>query len=455
MLTRVSAKKARQPLKETVGASAARPIQREFAHFRGRSAAPASFAQMPVLAPEERSLATPFPYAELRLPIQRKLTIGAINDPLESEAAVAANSVMRGQPAPALVSGASPAMRRKCACEGSDKPCEACREEGKNKLLRIAARAVTPAEAPPVVDHVLHSPGQPLEAATRAFMEPRFGHDFSQVRVHTDEPAAESARAVDALAYTVGRHIVFGSEQYVPTTVNGKGLIAHELTHVLQQAGPGTTGPDRYSAELNETDQEHEADSRSKGIPSGTARTPHLIHVPVRGSGVRLQRQPQLPGPPPLQGQINLTVDDQGRVSLSIAGPQNIPVVKQPTIGIRRDPNGKYHLLVGGKDKLVSVDEIPALLRSAVGQAGTPGAKTPSPAIKVPSCSQLMTLDGTRFKTFAEHRIDRILNPNWLELTPALYDALVESCQPVQPDISRPAPQEALPPVVPKGMAVA
>jgi Domain of unknown function (DUF4157) len=352
-------------------------------------------------------------------------------------------------------------LQRKCACGARPGPTGEC-EECRKKRLALKHKA-GPSEpgprnnfaVPPVVDEVLHSPGQPLDAATRAFMEPRFGHDFSQVRVHANERAAESVRAVDALAYTVGRHIVFGSDQYVPTTVSGKRLIAHELTHVLQQAASETPGPDRYSAGINEADQEHEAESRSRRILSEPAGTPHLTHVPVRGSEGPLQRQPQLPGPPPLQGQINLTVDAQGRVSLSIAGPQNVPVVAQPTIGIRRDPNGKYHLLVGGKDKLVSVDEIPALLRSAVGQAGTPGGKTPSSAIKVPSCSQLMTLDGTRFKTFAEHRVDRILNPNWLDLTPALYDALVEACQPIQPDISRPAPQEALPPVVPEGMAVA
>jgi hypothetical protein len=353
-------------------------------------------------------------------------------------------------------------LQRKCACGGSPGPtgeCEECRKKRQAALNRKARQSEPGPRndfaVPPVVGEVLHSPGQPLDAATRAFMEPRFGHDFSQVRVHADKHGSESARAVDALAYTVGRHIVFGSEQYVPATVSGKRLIAHELTHVLQQAGFGTQGRDRCSAGTNEAEQEQEAESRSNSVLSEPTGTPQLAHLRVPEPERRLQRQTQLPGPPPIQSQINLTVDDQGRVSLSVAGPQNIPVVKQPTIGIRRDPNGKYHLLVGGKDKLVSVDEIPALLRSAVGQAGTAGAKTPSPAIKVPSCSQLMTLDGTRFKTFAEHRVDRILNPNWLDLTPALYDALVEACQPVQPDISRPAPHEALPPVVPEGMAVA
>jgi len=77
--------------------------------------------------------------------------------------------------------------------------------------------------------------GQPLDLATRGFMEPRFGRDFSEVRVHTDEHAAESAQAVNALAYTLGSDIVFARHQFSPHTAAGKQLLAHELTHVAQQ----------------------------------------------------------------------------------------------------------------------------------------------------------------------------------------------------------------------------
>ncbi len=87
------------------------------------------------------------------------------------------------------------------------------------------------------VHEVLRSPGQPLDATTRAFMEPHFGHDFSGVRVHTDVKAAESARAVNALAYTVGSDVVFGNGHYVPQSNEGRRLMAHELTHVVQQGG--------------------------------------------------------------------------------------------------------------------------------------------------------------------------------------------------------------------------
>jgi hypothetical protein len=109
----------------------------------------------------------------------------------------------------------------------------------------LQRQAVTPvghshgelAEAPPAVQEVLRSPGRPLDAQTRGFMESRFGHDFSQVRVHTDARADSSARAVDALSYTVGRNVVFAEGQYAPATSKGRRLLAHELTHVLQQGG--------------------------------------------------------------------------------------------------------------------------------------------------------------------------------------------------------------------------
>jgi hypothetical protein len=92
-------------------------------------------------------------------------------------------------------------------------------------------------EVPPIVDEVVRSPGRPLDASTRSFMESRFGKDFSQVRVHTDSAAVDAARAVQSRAYTFGQHIVFGSGEYNPTTFKGQELVAHELTHVVQQGG--------------------------------------------------------------------------------------------------------------------------------------------------------------------------------------------------------------------------
>src|SRR5271169_4523082 len=134
-------------------------------------------------------------------------------------------------------------LQRKCACGGSagsgsgsgpsGGDCPECKKK-KMTLQRRALGNTEPTTVPPIVHEVLRSPGQPLDASTRAFFEPRFGHDFSKVRVHADGEAAESARAVHALAYTVGHHLVFAESHYTPNTAPGPRLLAHELTHVLQ-----------------------------------------------------------------------------------------------------------------------------------------------------------------------------------------------------------------------------
>jgi len=99
-------------------------------------------------------------------------------------------------------------------------------------------------QAPPMVHDVLKSPGLALDSVTIGFMEDRFGHDFSDVRVHTDARAAQSARSINARAYTFGSHIVFGEGQFDSAGLQGQRLLAHELTHVVQQAGNPVTRTD-------------------------------------------------------------------------------------------------------------------------------------------------------------------------------------------------------------------
>lgn len=106
---------------------------------------------------------------------------------------------------------------------------------------RISPHSAVPAagnsNAPPIVQEVLQSPGQALSAEARSMMEPHFGRSFADVQVHANTQAADSAEAVNARAYAVGRHLVFGSGQYAPGTFAGRHLLAHELTHVVQQFG--------------------------------------------------------------------------------------------------------------------------------------------------------------------------------------------------------------------------
>ena len=91
------------------------------------------------------------------------------------------------------------------------------------------------AEAPAIIHDAIGSPGQQLDTATRAFFEPRFGHDLGAVRVHTDAVAAASAQAVGALAYTVGHDLVFAEGQYKPYSRAGRRLLSHELAHLWHQ----------------------------------------------------------------------------------------------------------------------------------------------------------------------------------------------------------------------------
>jgi hypothetical protein len=116
-------------------------------------------------------------------------------------------------------------------------------------------------EIPPSVHEVLNTPGEPLTTQVRVVFESRFGHDFTRVRVHADPAAAESARQIAARAYTVGEHMVFGAGQYQPATPAGRKIIAHELTHVLQQrtAGSGSVQPGRISNPHNLEERQAEA----------------------------------------------------------------------------------------------------------------------------------------------------------------------------------------------------
>jgi outer membrane protein OmpA-like peptidoglycan-associated protein len=130
----------------------------------------------------------------------------------------------------------APTLQRKCACGGAASGCTSCKAEDVVKLQRKAAAPDGATTAPPIVHDVLRSPGQPLDPATRGFMETRFGRDFGDVRVHSDRAAAESARAVGARAYTAGQAIAFADGEYRPDAEQGRRLLAHELTHVVQQS---------------------------------------------------------------------------------------------------------------------------------------------------------------------------------------------------------------------------
>jgi outer membrane protein OmpA-like peptidoglycan-associated protein len=221
--------------------------------------------------------------------LQRKLTINQLGDAFEQEADRVAEKVMR-MPDPAATPVATSGMGarlQRCSC-GTTSPgggqCEECKSKAM-QLQRSAAGPTGNATAPPIVHDVLNSPGRPLDAATRNFMEPRFGTNFSNVRVHTDGKAAESAKAVDALAYTVGKDIVFAAGQYSTESSAGNKLLAHELAHTVQQgsvstqASTATNSPASVGATIARAVNQHSLQRRCETF-TYPGRTPGVTSVP-------------------------------------------------------------------------------------------------------------------------------------------------------------------------------
>jgi hypothetical protein len=175
--------------------------------------------------------------------VQAKLTVGAPNDAFENEADRVAEQVMRMPEEEVATTAAPPQIQRMCTdCEEEEKGsgviqrmCADCEEE-----MQAKEEAGQTPSVPSGFEQrfaALRGGGQPLPPSERAFFEPRFGRDFANVRLHSSPAASELARSVHARAFTVGDSVVFGSGQYAPGSAAGRQLVAHELTHVVQQGG--------------------------------------------------------------------------------------------------------------------------------------------------------------------------------------------------------------------------
>jgi hypothetical protein len=178
-----------------------------------------------------------------------------------------------------LPQAASPLqVSRKCAhCEEEEEKATVQRKEN-------GAERAGQATAPAAVHEALRGSGQPLDPDTRAFMEPRFGSSFDQVRIHTGAQPSESARSIGASAYTVGRDIVFAAGQYAPDSAKGRRLLAHELTHVLQQGSESAAPAAQRKLEINTPGDafEQEADQVADRVmrsaePGAVSSAPTLI----------------------------------------------------------------------------------------------------------------------------------------------------------------------------------
>jgi hypothetical protein len=169
------------------------------------------------------------------------------------------NEQIPGTAGASIFSSPNIAIQRKpsCPCGGGCPRCHDNSSKQTEQLLKDnSSDQVEPLTVPPIVHEVLRSPGHPLDPATRTFMEQRFGHDFSRVRVHSDSAAGQSARDVNAYAYTVGQDIVSGFGQFAPGTHAGRRLLAHELAHTLQQTKGTTAGAERISDPRDPAEQE-------------------------------------------------------------------------------------------------------------------------------------------------------------------------------------------------------
>jgi len=289
-------------------------------------------------------------------PLQAKLEVGAVDDPLEREADRVAEQVMRmPEPKtsinstmpgslPALPAGSPTApastVQGKCSCGGS---CDKCKggqsDEEQGKVQRrpaapqISQAASSPSAtgmtAPPIVHEVLRSPGHPLDAQTRAFFEPRFGRDFSRVRVYADAGSAQSARGVNANAYTVASDIVFGAGQFLPETHEGRRLLAHELTHVVQQRRSTLSFVGSVAAFGDF--QEHQAGAVADSFMRGT-ETNALLDFGLAPACPLLQRDPpkdKTPAGQPTTASVPLAPLDYDRgIYLPIDVPRTLTAVQ-------------------------------------------------------------------------------------------------------------------------------
>ncbi|MFN3331514.1 MAG: DUF4157 domain-containing protein, partial [Caldilinea sp.] len=175
-----------------------------------------------------------------RRTMQPKLVIHQPGDPFEREADHAAEAVMTGGKPRVAVTSATvlpetppTALQRDAGCNNIPEtpPTALQRDAGCNNIA-----AHSDSDVAQIVDQVLQNPGQRLEPSAQQWMEQRFGHNFGRVRVHDDAQAHRAAQVVNARAYTVDADVVFAAGQYAPGTQEGRRLLAHELTHVLQQA---------------------------------------------------------------------------------------------------------------------------------------------------------------------------------------------------------------------------
>ena len=316
--------------------------------------------------------------------IRGKLVINEPRDKYEQEANYVSEQVMR-----------MPEPQRQCACGGTCPKCQTqqlVQEHERLRTKRIGSDDLGQTAA------LLRSSGQPLDAATRAYFEPRFGHDFSGVRVHTNPRAADSVRSVGALAYTVGPNVVFSAGRYDPSSTAGRQLLAHELTHVRQQAAARPTGPLEV---VDNAAAEAEADASPRTVA-------HRMPVAVQRQPDHSRLLPEArlrPPPAPL-----LVPPGSIRETYVLPAPPDIQL-RTPALGV---PTEKHPDVLSGRLQRPTptiIKPVPRCLPDqplkwsdfTPGAVGGFGAKTVAPVVEENVQGNMM------FRVVMDHAASRVL----------------------------------------------
>lgn len=292
--------------RRTTDAASPDPIHSDFARSTSPRR-PSKTDSQPVAQSPLHEIQQSFGNRQLGELIQTKLKISQPGDAYEQEADKVADQVMSGPGSDHSaskeveeLSKASPALQRRTyASTELQRPADEqkgdCEIDVKDDLHLMAKHAPdnSAAAATQKNSHlgVAEGGGEPLAPAPRQFFESRFGADFSDVRIHSDNQANESAKSMNALAYTRGRDVVFGAGQFAPETLDGKRLLAHELAHVVQQGGSETVRTDDRYPEPVQLKTQERAIFRQVPNPPGPAPPANLnyenladrIHEAIHG----------------------------------------------------------------------------------------------------------------------------------------------------------------------------
>ena len=254
--------------------------------------------------------------------IQPKLKIGAPNDRYEQEADRVADQVMRMPISGSVHTQSPPQIQRMCSeCEDEIQRQPEEEEEEEELIQTKSSTGNTPQMSSQTASGIqnIGGGGQPMSQTTRAFMEPRFSKDFSQVKIHDDSHANALASSINAKAFTYRNNIVFGAGQYQPESIDGRRLLAHELTHVIQQ---GSTASHGTAIQREEHDEVPSPDAESPEVDTEIQRIRSLRmrledDTEVQ-TGTTFGQSPQ-PGTRPLSGTLFPEFSNFGRTQIDLS----------------------------------------------------------------------------------------------------------------------------------------